>query len=478
MTDRRQPSRRVPMPSPVWNLSARLLVLTVAFVMLGEVLIYVPSISRFRLVYLSERLAAAHEATLALEAAPDHMLPPALERELLRHAGVRSIALRTPHAAYLMLGTPSAVAATYDLRQATPARLIVDAFVALTSPSDRVLRVIGPARLDPEALVDVTLDEAPMRAAMLDYSGRILVLSIVLSLLTAALVYLSLHLLMVRPLHRLTENVVSFRDDPENAAREPMPSRRSDEIGVVQRELAAMQRGLRAALRQQAHLAALGAAVGKINHDLRNMLSSAVLISDRLTMSDDPQVRRQATALMAAIDRAIALCQDTLSFARTGEMVTRREAFALADLVAEVIEALALADGGPIGLDIAVPSETVVVGDRGQLFRALFNLARNAVEAMAESGGTFTLVARREGGRVVVEVGDSGPGLPERARRHLFEPFAGAARSGGTGLGLPIAREILRAHGGDLALVESDARGTVFRLELPAAPVQPVRRVG
>ena len=339
-------SNKTPMPRPTRSLSARLLVLTIAFVMLGEVLIYVPSVSRYRLVYLEERLAAAHEATLALEASPDGLISPELERDLLVHARVRSIALRMPDAAYLMLGTPPAIDASFDLREAAAPDLIAEAFMTLVQTRNRVLRVVGPARIDPRILIDVTLDEAPMRSEMVDYSGRILLLSIVLSLMTASLVYFSLHWLMVRPMRRITESLVAFRENPEDASKDIAVTDRSDEIGIAQREFAAMERGLRGALRQRAHLAALGAAVGKINHDLRNMLSTAVLVSDRLSHSDDPEVKRQAPALTTAIDRAVALCEDTLEFARAHAPELRRERLDLSALVDDVGRVLALpADG-------------------------------------------------------------------------------------------------------------------------------------
>jgi len=457
---------KVPMPSPVTNLSARLLVLTAVFVMLGEVLIYVPSVSRYRLVYLQERLAAAHEATLALSAAPDGMISPELEQELLRHARVRSVALRMPDAAYLMLGAPPPVDATFDLRDPSPPWLIRDAFVALGQTENRVLRVVGPSRVDPTALVDVTLDEAPMRAEMFDYSGRILLLSIVLSLITAALVYLSLHRLMVRPMHRITENLIVFRERPEDASRDLGPSMRRDEIGVVQRELTEMQRGLRVALTQRAHLVALGSAVSKINHDLRNILSSAVLVTDRLAHADDPEVRKQARALMTAIDRAVALCEATLDFSRAGGPKPRRETIDLAALVDEVGATLSPVGEARVRWRNEINGGIVVEGDRDQLFRAVLNLGRNAIEAI-DGAGEVRVTGRDEGGRALIEIADSGPGLPEKARAHLFEPFAGSVRDGGTGLGLPIAREILRAHGGDLALIKSDAGGSVFRLSLP-----------
>ena len=461
-----KPPSKVPLPPLRRSLSARLLVLTVGFVMLGEVLIYVPSVSRYRLVYLQERLAAAHEATLALEASPDGMVSPDLARQLLLHARVRSIALRMPAASYLLLGTPPEVDAAFDLREETAYQLIRDAFVTLGQPRNRVLRVMGSARIDPRIVVDVTLDEAPMRAEMYDYSGRILILSIVLSLMTAALVFLSLQWLMVRPMRRMTARMVSFREAPEDVSRDLRVTARGDEIGVAQRELAEMQRGLRAALRQRAHLAALGEAVSKISHDLRNILSTAALISERLADSDDPEVRRQTPALVAAIDRAVTLCVETLRFARARELALKRDRVDLAALVDDVGKALLLLTEGKVSWRNEVVDDFTMTGDYDQLFRVFLNLGRNAIDAM-DGNGEVRVSAVLRNGLAVIEVADTGPGLPARAREHLFEPFAGSTHPGGSGLGLPIAREILHAHGGEISIARSDATGTAIRLELP-----------
>ena len=100
------------------------------------------------------------------------------------------------------------------------------------------------------------------------------------------------------------------------------------------------------------------------------------------------------------------------------------------------------------------------------MFRILTNLARNAIQAIegaqAEDerapDGAVTLRAWREGTIVTIEVGDTGPGIPERVRAHLFEAFQSAARPGGTGLGLAIAAELTRAHGGDIVACRRQAR--------------------
>ncbi len=454
------------------GLSARLLWLTVAFVMLAEVLIFAPSIARFRLVYFEERLAASHLAILALDATPDQMVHDDLKRELLVHAGAYTIALKRPDAGklMLMLDAPPSIDASYDLREAGFFGLIGEAFATLWTGGDRVLRVVGPSPKDPAVLAEVVLDEGPLRTEMLAYSRRILALSLVISFFTACLVYFSLHRMMVRPMRRLTESMTAFREDPENAARAFKPSARGDEIGVAQRELATMQEGLRAALLQKTRLAAVGTAVTKINHDLRNILATVQLVSDRLEQSDDPEVRRVTPTLMAAIDRAVSLCGQTLTFTREGPPALDLTRFDLRALVRDVGAALpAQANSEAVWQDL-MDEGLEIEADRDQIFRVLANLGQNAVEAGATR---IEISARQENGRLLVSVSDNGPGLAPRARECLFQPFAGSARPGGTGLGLAIAHDLVRAHGGEIRLERSTGAGTIFSFELPIAQPKP-----
>jgi signal transduction histidine kinase len=461
------------MPPPARSLSAGLLVLAVAFVMLAEVLIYTPSIARFRKVYLEERLANGHLAILALEATPEKMVSQALADRLLAHTGAHNVVLRDPvsdRKLMLMRASPPIPDATFDLRQGTFLDLIRDAFATLVQRDNRVLRVIGGSPKDPEVVMEVILDETPLRLEMYGYSRRILGLSIVISLITASLLYLALQALFVRPMRRITESMMAFEENPEDDTRVIDPSRRRDEIGVAQRQLAAMQQALRAALKQRERLAALGTAVSKINHDLRNALSTMQLVSDGLADSKDPYVRKVAPRLMDAVDRAVQLCSQTLEFTREGPPAMHRERFVLTGLVDEVrallteplSPGLAPADGGE--LVNAVDADLVVEADREQLFRVLSNLGRNAIEAGAAQ---VTISARSAPGATLIDVDDDGPGLPEEARHKLFQPFTGSTRKGGTGLGLPIARDVMRAHGGDISLVETGPNGTRFRLVLP-----------
>ena len=451
--------------SPRRSLSARLLVLTVAFVLLGEVLIYVPSIARFRRDYLDQRIAAAHLATLSLQAAGGRALDVGLENELLSQAGVLSVTLREP-AAELMLGKLPAVQKIVDLRTQSPPAMIAEAFDTLWQGGRRTIRVIGPSPQRPAVLVDVSLPEAGLWNAMVSYSWRILTLSIVISLLTALLVYIALQIMIVRPLRRITESVIAFRRRPEDASTALPPSARGDELGLVQTELRRMQEGLRTALAQKTRLAALGGAVSKINHDLRNLLANAMLLSDRLEQSQDPEVRHVTPRLVESLDRAARLCAETLNFARAEVAAPKKTRFALAPLLDEVGLAVLGPEQGGARWRNDVRAEVLVYADRDQLFRVLMNLGRNAAQALAD-GGLISAGAWQAGDDLTIELADTGKGIPNAARAHLFEAFSGSARPGGTGLGLPIAREIMRAHGGDIELVQTGAEGTVFRLTLP-----------
>lgn len=433
--------------------------------MLAEVFIFAPSIARYRLSWFQERIAAAHLATLALEATPKRVVGKALERELLRHVGGHGVILQKPGAKQLMLSSdmPPRIDATVDLRQSTFFGLIMDAFAALLRTENRVLRVMGPSPQDADVVLQVVLDEAPLRQDMFGYGERILVLSIIISVFTAVLVYLSLYLLMVVPMRRITSSMVSFRENPDDPAALIAASDRGDEIGTAQRELATMQSRLRAALRQRRHLAALGEAVAKINHDLRNMLATARLVSERLAASEDPDVKRASPTLVRALDRAVTLCTDTLNYAQDpGDLLRAR--FALAAMLAEVPSAVPQVAEGKVEMNVEVPDGLNVEADREQMFRVFANLVKNA----AEAGATTVTVAMAGDDPLAVEVRDNGKGLSEKARENLFRPFEGSTRSGGAGLGLAIAREVLAAHGGAIDLASTGSEGTVFRITLGA----------
>jgi signal transduction histidine kinase len=399
-----------------------------------------------------------------------------LRDELLDRAKVKAIAVKRADARVLIIemDMPADIDASYDLRNASWLTLIADALMVYVTPDDRVIRVVGEPGMSEGELIDVVMGEAPLKAAMIRYSLDILGLSILISIITAALVYLSLDALLVKPMTKLTWNIVRFSERPEDPTRVISPSSRRDEIGTAERELSAMQQELAETLSQKSRLAALGLAVSKISHDLRNMLSSAQLLSDRLITVKDPTVQRLVPKLIASLDRAIRLCAHTLDYGQAQETPPRRKRFPLAPLVTEIGDSLGLPRPKLIDWTVEVEEELEVDADRDQLYRVLSNLCRNAVQALeseGESAGEILLTARREGAVTIIEVADTGPGVPEKARAHLFEAFQSVARKGGSGLGLAIAQELVQAHGGQIALVKNEG-GATFRVTIPDVVVE------
>jgi hypothetical protein len=460
--------------APRVGLSGKLLVLTILFVMLAEVLIYVPSVANFRLNWLTDRLAAAHTAALVLEAAPSGMVPESLANQILNSIGARAVAMKMGNQRRLLAASdvPSHIEQDIDMRNVTWYRAIGFAYetLVMSKPTD-IMRVVGPAPMGGDFL-EIIIDEAPLRRAMVTFSVNILLLSLAISGITAMLVYLALHYLLVRPMGRVTQAMVDFRADPENPALIIKQSGRSDEIGTAEEELGAMQRELASMLHQQSRLAALGLAVSKINHDLRNLLASAQLFSDQLANVPDPKVQRFAPKLMRALERAIAFAQTTLSYGAAHEPPPERKTIPVEPLIDEVYEALGLGLDVPIRWIVAVELGLTVEADHDQLFRVLVNLTRNAMQALEARGARdpardqIRITGRREGTVVVIEVSDTGPGVPERARTHMFQAFQGSTRPGGSGLGLAISDELVRAHGGEIRLVPGTI-GATFSITIP-----------
>jgi signal transduction histidine kinase len=454
------------------GLSGKLLMLTILFVMIAQVLIYVPLVANFRLNWLNDRLAAAHTAALVLDAAPSGMVPDTLARQILNSVGARAVAMKmgTQRRLLAVSDMPPEVHHEIDMRDVSRYRAIVDAFRTLLCADNDAIRVVGPAPMGGD-FVEIILDEAPLRQAMLRFSTNILLISLLISGITATLVYFALHYLLVRPMRRVTANIMAFRTDPENPVRVIGTSSRRDEIGLAERELASMQSELTSLLQQKSRLASLGLAVSKINHDLRNLLTSAQLFSEGLAHLPDPRVQRFAPKLMRALERAIAFCESTLSYGRAQEPPPDRRLVELEPIVEEVRDTLQLADSR-IGWITAIERGLMVDADADQLLRVILNLSRNAVQALETKAPNdpardqVRITGRREGAVVVIEISDTGPGFPDTAKAHLFQPFQSRARTGGTGLGLVIAGELVRAHGGEIALVEGTI-GATFRLTVP-----------
>jgi signal transduction histidine kinase len=452
------------------TLSGRFLMLTIAFVMLAEVMIFLPSIARFRYDFLSERLKMAQIAALT-QLATEDMIMPELEAELLANAEVFNVVLRRNDIRELVLSTtvPGEIYADYDLRTARAWTLIRDALACLADPTNRIVRVIGQPVQDAGELIEVTMDTKDLRDSMLDYGLRILFLSALISAVTAVLLFFSVQRLLVLPIRRVVRHVQAYAAAPEDARNVIIPSASIDELRVAEEALQSLQTQMTGALRQKERLAQLGGAVAKISHDLRNILTTAQLFADRLESSADPVVARAAPKLIGSISRAVSLCESTLTFGKAEEAPPQLKRQLLLPLVEEVLEGEGLQREGTISCLVDIVPSLAITADGEQLYRVLSNLARNARQAIEATGqgGTIEISAGDAEAEWWIRVGDTGPGLPARAREHLFTAFQGGTRKGGSGLGLAIASELIRGHGGRLELARSDDEGTEFMIHLP-----------
>ncbi len=457
------------------TLSGRFALLTGIFVVLAEVLILLPSISNYRLDFLESRLERAQIASLAL-LATDESLASDLESELLENAGVFNVVLRRNDVRQLVLSSPipGPIAATYDLRAQPFWTSIRDAIAQLMDPTNRVIRVIGAPVNQAGQLIEITTDTQRLRNQMIEYGLRLLLISAAFSILTALLLNVAAQRLLLVPIRRVISHMSAYASAPEDARAIITPDARLTELNEAETALAAMQHTVTSALKQKARLAQLGQAVARISHDLRNILATAQIFADRLETSADPAVRRAAPKLVNSISRAVNLCETTLAFGKAEESPPSLSRFNLAALVSEVTEGESMASDRlegcePVEFLTDVPTAMLVRADRDQLFRVLSNLVRNARQAIeaTRQPGTIEIGAGEDDAEWWIRIGDTGPGLPKKARDHLFQPFTGGSRKGGTGLGLAIAADLLRNHGGRLELLRSDEEGTEFMLHLP-----------
>lgn len=464
---------------PWSGLSGRLLLLTFVFVTLAEILIFLPAIANMRLNWLSDRLNTAAAASVVVDGLKDVVLPKPVRDDTLMATDTKAIVLTKDGMRHLiaMADMPPTVDFQYNLAVVSLPRAIYDAFDELIFGGNRIIRVFCPIDKT-DMKIEVVMADTSLRAAMITYSQNVLLISLVISLISAALIFMAINRIMIRPIRRLTNSIERFSVHPEDADSIFEPGKGSDELAVAGRHLQAMQKELQKTLRQQKNLAELGLAVSKINHDMRNILASAQLISDRLGDTEDPMVKRLAPKLLRTIDRAVSYSDSVLSFGKASEAEPKRRLVRLKTVVQDVVDVLTgIGAEGGIGFDIRVPDDLTVDADPDQLFRVIHNLVRNAVQALMNEPEDDAVIkqvsvsAYRTGSVVSISVDDTGPGMPQKARENLFKAFRGSARSGGTGLGLAIARELVLAHGGTIALVEKAQPGTLFRIEIPDRPI-------
>jgi signal transduction histidine kinase len=453
------------------SLSARLLWLTVAMVLITELLIFLPSLGRARRAWLYNHVTEAHIAALSLASTPQGSIDQHIRDELLELSGAMMVSVEDNGRPTLVLARSEPVEPTgrVDLRTETDLEGLRNALFGLIGTHDRLVLVTASSPLRQSATVQVIVSEHALVADLRRYARNVAGLSLVIAGITGVLIYLALLAFLVRPMQRITSSIAAFRADPEFTA--PIDPTRvtllpGDEIAVAGRELAAMQRELRGALWRNARLAALGAAVAKVSHDLRGILSAAMLSADRLESHPDPAVRKAADVIAASIQRGVEIVRKTLDFAREGPPPLQPSAFDLGELVDDVA-AVVTGGSGSCVVTNRVGLGTLIRADRDQLYRVISNLLRNAAEAGSDNVAVSVVQSAHAGGSLAIDIEDDGPGLPDAVRRSLFRPFTTGGRTGGTGLGLAIARDLLRAHGGDIELRASSDAGTTFRLALP-----------
>jgi signal transduction histidine kinase len=474
--------RRVPWPG---GLSARLLLATLLVVVIANAFIVPVLLANRQRDWLSDRIAAGELASFVVGVTPEGKVTEQLKQQILRRAGLVAVNVQADGVMRSVLAPAMRPHTFYriDLRQQDPLSQMSAALQTLFGGGDRMVLVIDRPHYLSGELVEILVPDAPLQSILVDNFRELLLGTLFTSAMAGALVYLFLTFFLVRPMQRITRSMERFRVDPEDPAAHLPPSGRHDEIGRAEIELDRMQSDLRAALASRARLAALGEAVAKINHEMRNMLTSAQLASERLAASPDPVVARTLPRLERALERAATLAANVLAFGRSEEPPPQPRPTPLrAALESAAEDGLLSAEG--VKLSTTIDEAAQVLADPDQLHRILVNLMRNAREAIdgapgKRGDGAVSASVAVSDGQSVIRIADNGPGLPERARANLFQPFLGSTRRGGAGLGLAISRELAQAHGGDLALVETGLEGTVFELRLPGAPDPlPPRRGG
>ena len=464
------------------GLSARLLVLTVLFALFGGLIAIPPTLAAYERQWLLDRVRAAELASLAPEVAPDRVVSEQLKTQLLEGAGVEIVAISVDGVRSLVFAGARPVESPYvvDLRPRAAGLGLFAPFRTIFGPEGRRVRVVAEPRFRQAEFIEFVAVDTELKRALASYLWRLLAIVAFVSTLAGVLVFVALNLFLVRPMQRITYAMERFRADPEDPDARVQLSGRRDEIGRAEAELDRMQADLRAALNSRARLAALGEAVAKINHDLKNMLTSAQIASERLAALQDPKVSQALPRLERALDRAVKLASDVLTYGKTQEAAPEPKPVRLAEAVDEAALEARLADRD-VKLVSHLDRADQVMADPDQLHRILVNLFRNARQAIEHQQGRtrpgqIEVALEAAPNAAVIRVSDNGPGIPERVQERLFQPFAGSGRPDGAGLGLAIARELAVGHGGELTLASTGPEGATFEIRLPGAPTKATSR--
>lgn len=446
--------------------------------MLAELVIFIPSAALERQDWLAERAESAGLLTLALTGVPDYDGSEILAKQFMEDTDVVMLLAKRDGMTELILGMPPATDdfEIVNIENVSHRSLFRDAFKAFFDNGEGYLRVQAKSPVEGQDKLEFIVPKEKLTSAMRNYFERIFYLSLLISLIVGFLIYLALSFMIVRPVRNLAMGLAEFREDPE-IRRNSLPSKRKDEIGMLEREFYKMKQGVRKSLKQQDRLATLGLAVAKINHDLRNVLTSAQLVSDRMAMDKEERVANMGQRLVRTVDRGIKLCTETLNYTTSQEDPPEFEVLRLSTLLGEVAgDTLESFGSGPrkVKFKNRVKTDVTVSADPDHTYRIFHNLFRNAGQALAsvkedDSLRHLIVDAKKEGDYIKVSVTDTGPGIPERKQDSLFKAFASASGNGSTGLGLTISKELAQSQDGDLKLDKTGSEGTTFVVSLKAA---------
>ncbi len=452
------------------GLSSRLFALTLVSILLIELIVFIPSASDFRVTWLSDRGEAARIAALALEAAPSRMVSDELGHTLLDSAEVLSVSESEDDMKTLLLTPVEPIEGTFHLVDLTKDSGMTHLMnmLGLFIPSGEHYIIVTDEGTRPDRQIEFVVPETPLKNALKAYAWRIGGLSMLIGLISSTLLYFALHYYVVSPIKRVTKSVQQIGEDPGSWTQRLLPTSRRDELGRSQNALAKMETAVAESFRQRTHLAELGSAVAKISHDLRNSLASAQIVSESLALSDDPRVAKAAPRLEKSLERAIRLANDTLEYGKAAPQPPSFIQLSLALAAKEATEE-ALAPFPDTSYTIDIPTDLYVSADREHLHRLLVNLIRNAAQAMTQTPHQASIV-KLSARTNTLRISDSGPGIPPRIKDSLFTPFRSSANTGGSGLGLVIAKELAEGMGWTLQLESSDTSGTVFRVCFPQTP--------
>lgn len=460
------------------SLSARLLLLTIGFVLLAETLLFLPSIAFFRQEGLESRARSAGlvaEALMSQESGQaSREASKMLSEQFMKQTDAVFLAGFQDGQTLLILGDPpesAKIIATEDLRTTGRFPNFLATGMEFFARGDGYLRLIAPSPITGQDRLELLVPCAAIGAELRAYAGRILLLSLLIAILVGALIYWAMLLLIVRPVRLLARDMTAFREAPEKRRRHGPPSDRGDEIGQLQREFHEVKQSLRSAFRQRERLASLGLSVTKINHDLRNVLSTALLMADRLSMNEDPVLAEMGERLTRTVERGVGLTDEVLVYSSAREPEAVVEPVLLARIVADVQMDMRTAFPS-VWVGNRIDSDVQVIADPEQLHRILANLLRNSAQALCHSQTAkprIEVSADLVGDTIIARLEDNGPGLPEQVENSLFLPFTRGNHEGSTGLGLSISKELAEGMGGSLELLETGPEGTSFILGLPRA---------